>query len=88
LAQLAQMFPHEHPAEHVQAVYHYDWQADPFACGAYSYLRTGGDDARERLGKPHRNLIFAGEATATGGQSGTVGGALRAGYGAARVILE
>ena len=54
----------------------HDWQADPFACGAYSYLVAGGGNAREHLAQPlQRTLYFAGEAADTGGESGTVAGA-------------
>ena len=42
----------------------HDWQRDPFARGAYSYVVVGGDRARETLAKPlRRTLYFAGEAT-------------------------
>jgi monoamine oxidase len=62
-----------------------DWQADPFARGAYSYLPVGGLDAMQRLAEPVKDtLFFAGEATHHEGQSGTVGGALATGYRAAR----
>ncbi len=61
----------------LQAAFTHDWQADPFACGAYSYVVAGGGKVRERLARPLRGtLFFAGEATETTGQSGTVTGAL------------
>ena len=63
-----------------QGAYLHDWQADPFACGAYSYLVAGGGDARELLARPLAGtLFFAGEAAETGGESGTVAGALESG---------
>ena len=62
----------------------YDWSADPLACGAYSYVATGGGDARASLGRPvAQTLFFAGEATATDGQGGTVSGAFGSGVRAA-----
>ena len=66
----------------------HDWQADPYARGGYSYVRTGGTGAREQLAAPlEETLYFAGEATDVE-QSGTVGGALRSGIRAAREIMQ
>jgi monoamine oxidase len=71
-----------------QGAYLHDWQADPFACGAYSYVVAGGGRARAELAKPlARRLFFAGEAAETGGESGTVAGALASGRRAARQVL-
>ncbi len=65
----------------------HDWSRDPFALGAYSYLRVHAGDAREELGKPlDRTLFFAGEATSLDGQGGTVNGALETGERAAREV--
>jgi len=65
----------------------YDWQADPYARGAYSYVATGGVGARSRLAAPLGDtLFFAGEATAEGAP-GTVHGALESGVRAARELL-
>jgi monoamine oxidase len=62
----------------------HDWSADPFACGAYSYVVTGGADARAALGTAVAGtLFFAGEATSTDGQGGTVSGAFETGQRAA-----
>jgi monoamine oxidase len=62
----------------------YDWSTDPFACGAYSYVVTGAGAARAALGTPvDETLFFAGEATATDGQGGTVSGAFGTGMRAA-----
>ena len=64
-----------------------DWRADPFARGAYSYVRVGGVGARAALAAPLAGtLYFAGEATDTE-QSGTVAGALESGRRAARELL-
>jgi monoamine oxidase len=68
--------------------YLHDWQADPFACGAYSYVVAGGGRARAELAKPlARTLFFAGEAAETDGESGTVAGAIASGRRAARQLL-
>lgn len=67
----------------------HDWAADPFACGAYSYVTTGGDTARAALGAPvDETLFFAGEATSTDGQGGTVSGAFASGVRAAREAVR
>jgi len=63
----------------------HDWSIDPFACGAYSYVVTGGGNARAALGAPVEDvLFFAGEATSTDGQGGTVSGAFETGMRAAQ----
>ncbi|HKW44209.1 MAG TPA: NAD(P)/FAD-dependent oxidoreductase, partial [Candidatus Eremiobacteraceae bacterium] len=50
----------------------HDWDSDPFARGAYSYIRVGGCGARKELAAPvDGTLFFAGEATSTDGQGGT-----------------
>jgi monoamine oxidase len=64
----------------------HDWQSDPFARGAYSYVTVGGDKAREQLAAPLGNtLFFAGEAADTE-DAGTVAGALNSGMRAAREV--
>jgi monoamine oxidase len=71
-------------AEFEDGVTH-DWSADPFARGAYSYVATGAGAARAALAVPLEDtLFFAGEATAAGGQGGTVSGAFETGIRAAR----
>lgn len=68
--------------------YHHDWQSDPFSCGAYSYLRAGGGDARETLAAPlDGTLFFAGEATSSD-DPGTVAGALASGYRAGAEVVQ
>jgi monoamine oxidase len=70
------------------ATFHHDWDADPFSRGAYSYAVVGGATASQRLARPIGDTLFmAGEATA-GDDSGTVEGALKSGYRAARLILQ
>ena len=67
----------------------HDWTTDPFACGAYSYVVTDGGAARSILGRPlDGTLFFAGEATATDGQGGTVSGAFATGMRAADEVLQ
>jgi monoamine oxidase len=66
----------------------HDWSADTYARGAYSYLAVGAGNARETLAAPiGATLFFAGEATATNGQGGTVNGAIESGERAAREVL-
>lgn len=70
----------------LESFYVHDWQADPFACGAYSHVAAGGGGARELLARPlDDTLFFAGEAAATDGESGTVAGALSS---AQRAVAE
>jgi monoamine oxidase len=71
-----------------EAGYTHDWRADPFARGAYSYVAVGGGDARAVLAAPvDATLFFAGEATSTDGQGGTVNGALESGERAAAEVF-
>jgi monoamine oxidase len=75
-------------AEQLEGWYYHDWQQDPFACGAYSYVTVGGSEARAALARPiGTTLYFAGEATDTAGEAGTVTGALQSGLRAAREAL-
>jgi monoamine oxidase len=73
----------------LEAALVHDWRRDPFARGAYSYVRVGGESARETLAEPIADtLFFAGEATDTAGEAGTVAGALQSGVRAARQLLD
>jgi monoamine oxidase len=73
----------------LQGYYYHDWQQDPYARGAYSYVLVGGEDARRALGEPVEDtLFFAGEATDTSNEAGTVTGALESGVRAAREALR
>ncbi len=75
--------------DQLRAAHVHDWQADPFACGAYSFVTVGASSARKELGRPLRDtLFFAGEATDTSGEAATVAGALHSGEQAARRILR
>jgi monoamine oxidase len=70
------------------ASHYYDWSADEFSRGAYSYTPVGMEDMPRYLGAPVKStLFFAGEATDTQGDQGTVHGALRSGSRVAREIL-
>jgi monoamine oxidase len=67
----------------------HDWQADPLARGAYSYVPVGGLDASRALAAPvDDTLFFAGEATDTDGRNGTVHGAIASGWRAAAEIIR
>ncbi len=73
----------------LESAWWHDWQADPFSRGAYSYVKKGGDAAPRELAAPVENtLFFAGEATDTSGQNGTVHGAIASGRRAAKEILR
>jgi monoamine oxidase len=62
----------------------HDWSHDQFARGAYSYVAVGGGNARKIFAEPLEGTVFfAGEATASDGQGGTVNGALETGERAA-----
>jgi monoamine oxidase len=72
----------------IDAAYMHNWQTDPFSRGAYSYARVGADGAQEKLAAAvDDTLFFAGEATDTTGNNGTVHGAIASGYRAAREII-
>ncbi len=73
----------------LEAAYTHDWQADPFARGAYSYLPVGGVEAQKELAQSiEGTLFFAGEATNTDGHNGTVHGAIATGMRAAREVMD
>jgi monoamine oxidase len=75
--------------EQVVAWDSHDWTADPFARGAYSYVRVGGMAAQAELARPVDNtLFFAGEATELDGHQATVHGAMFAGNRAADEVLR
>ena len=84
LASVAALFPRADAAALLAGAFVHDWQRDPYARGAYSYLRVGGANARSALAAPiDDTLLLAGEATAGGGYGGTVAGALHEGVRAA-----
>jgi len=72
----------------VAGAYVHDWQSDPYARGAYSYVTVGGKGARKALAAPLRDtLYFAGEAADHEGETGTVAGAFQSGMRAAHEII-
>jgi monoamine oxidase len=90
LATLSEVFGRRaRVSQHLIGAYLHDWQADPFACGAYSYVIAGGQGARKRLAQPIADtLFFAGEATDYEGEAATVSGALHSGNRAAQLALR
>jgi monoamine oxidase len=67
----------------------FDWALDPWARGAYSWVPAGAVGAPAALAAPvGGRLFFAGEATDTGGDPGTVHGALATGARAAAEIAK
>ncbi len=90
LATLAELLrvPERRLRSHLEAFRTHDWQSDPFARGAYSYVGVGGVPARAAFARPVAGvLFFAGEAT-DANQSGTVAGAIASGRRAARQLLR
>jgi monoamine oxidase len=72
----------------LRGVYHHDWNADPYARGAYSYGGVGAHAARALLRRPVEHTLFlAGEALVDG-RNGTVHAALAEGRRAAREMME
>jgi monoamine oxidase len=73
----------------LESFHTWDWQADPFSRGAYSYVRAGGMRGRALLARPaEKTLFFAGEAADTSGQASTVAGALASGERAAHALID
>jgi monoamine oxidase len=61
----------------LEIAYFHDWQADPYSRGAYSYVKAGAANAPDLLSRPvNDTLFFAGEATDTTANNGTVHGAI------------
>ncbi len=76
-------------AQRLTHFYYHDWQADPYARGAYSYVLAGGMEAQQKLARPLANrLFFAGEATQSDGHHATVHGAFSSGLRVAEEILD
>ena len=73
----------------VTATWHHNWETDPFARGAYSYIVVGGNGSPAKLARPiKRTLFFAGEASDPEGRTGTVHGAIATGRRAAKQLLR
>ena len=78
----------ERAAQRLQDWYVHNWQKDPLAGGAYSYVGVGGVGSQQMLAQPVAGtLFFAGEATVSNGHHATVHGALASGERAAREVL-
>lgn len=74
--------------ERLTAMHYFNWAADPDIRGAYSYIPVNGLDLPKLLAAPVADtLFFAGEATVSDAQTGTVFAALETGQRAAREIL-
>ncbi|EKU99923.1 monoamine oxidase [Leptolyngbya sp. PCC 7375] len=87
LQNLEQMFEMPLADRLVDALF-VDWQADPYARMAYSYVPVNGVGLRSQLAQPvNQVLFFAGEATHTT-RAATVHGALESGIRAANEILS
>jgi monoamine oxidase len=72
----------------VEDAHVFDWETDPWARGAYSWIPVGGLDAPAALAAPvAARLFFAGEATDLVGDPGTVHGAMTTGTRAAAEIV-
>lgn len=73
---------------HLVGWHMHNWQTDPYAGGAYSYISVGGIGAPRALAAPvAQTLFFAGEATEHTGHHATVHGALMTGQRAAAELL-
>jgi monoamine oxidase len=78
--------PRRRLAARFVAAWSHDWRSDPYARGAYGYVRVGGVGSARRLARPVAGtLFFAGEATDEE-QMGTVEGAIASGLRAARQV--
>ena len=74
---------------HFGSSYSWNWAHDPHIGGAYSYIPVNGMDLPKILAAPvGETLFFAGEATVTDAQTGTVFGALQTGLRAAKEALD
>lgn len=73
----------------VIAAWLHNWQTDPYARGAYSYVLVNGSESPAKLARPaERALVFAGEACEPEGRTGTVHGAISSGRRAAKQVLR
>jgi monoamine oxidase len=73
--------------DRLEAAHYHDWHADPWARGAYCFVRPGGMDVQRWLGRPvEETLYFAGEATEATGNCGTVHGAIASGMNVGRAL--
>ena len=69
--------------------YAFNWAAEEYAAGSYSYPVIGTDEAKVLLNQPIENtLFFAGEAIHQGESQGTIEAALVSGKMAAERIVQ
>ncbi|HUA64868.1 MAG TPA: NAD(P)/FAD-dependent oxidoreductase [Alphaproteobacteria bacterium] len=74
--------------QRLSTVHYNNWAKDSDIRGAYSYIPVNGLDLPKLLAAPVAGtLFFAGEATVTDAQTGTVFGALETGQRAARELM-
>jgi monoamine oxidase len=74
--------------EYVKAIRVFNWEADPFALGAYAYSTLSTSEAVKTLSQPLDDTIyFAGEALYEGAEMGTVEAALATGNQTAERII-
>ncbi len=66
----------------------YDWGADPWIRGAYTYPVSDSHRLGQIIAEPYGRLFFAGEHTHPGGHQGTVHGAMESAELTAKKILE
>lgn len=77
-----------HLRDHVKTIRVINWEADPFALGAYAYATLNTSEAVKTLSQPVANTIyFAGEAFYEGAEMGTVEAALATGNQTAERII-
>lgn len=55
---LKRMFPKTRPHDLLEDIRFVKWAEDPFACGGYTYLRPGGQGARESLKATDTGTLF------------------------------
>jgi len=90
-AELAEVFglPAQQVRNALLTTHKHDWELDPFACGAYSYVPAGALDAPAAMAEPEAGtLFFAGEHTDTTANWGTVHAALGTGLRVAQQVFS
>lgn len=66
--------------QRIVETFYYNWSADPFVCGAYSYETVGGEEAIRTIQEGVEDTVFfAGEGLYAGPEIGTVEAALVSG---------
>ena len=91
LSSLSRVFNREKESleKQVEAFWYFNWSADPFFGGAYSYEVVGGKERIAELLEPvEETLFFAGEGLHHGKDIGTVEAALQSGKAAAKRLLQ